>query len=172
MVGQPRLGRHPSALAIQRNRCVDTMIPEWLSIGDLPPGVHFATWTRIEDRLAFNPRRRRLLAGFREACEHLRKAGCRLVYLDGSFVTARDHPGDLDACWDIQNVDDKKLDPVFWDFKQGRAAQKRRFLGEFFPAQLPEGATGRLFVEFFQVNKLTGELKGIVAIRLRGSRRR
>ena len=51
-------------------------------------------------------------------------------------------------------------------------AQKRRFLGEFFPAQLPEGATGRQFVEFFQVNKLTGEPKGVVAIRLRGSRRR
>ena len=139
------------------------MIPEWLSIGDLPPGVHFATWTRIEDRLAFNPRRRRLLAGFREACEHLRKAGCRLVYLDGSFVTARDHPGDFDACRDIQNVDDKKLDPVFWDFKQGRAAQKRRFLGEFFPAQLPEGATGRLFVEFFHDWRAEGNSRDSVA---------
>jgi hypothetical protein len=51
-------------------------------------------------------------------------------------------------------------------------AQKRRFLGEFFPAQLPEGATGRAFVEFFQVNKLTGEPKGILAIRLRGGRKR
>jgi len=147
------------------------MIPEWLSNGDLPPGVHFATWTEIEDRLAFNPRRRRLLAGFREACEELREAGCGLVYLDGSFVTTRAHPGDFDACWDIQNVDDGKLDPVFWDFSQARAAQKRRFLGEFFPAQLPEGATGRLFLEFFQVNKLTGEPKGIVAIRLQPSRK-
>ena len=59
-----------------------------------------------------------------------------------------------------------------WDFSQGRAEQKRRFLGEFFPAQLPEGATGRAFVEFFQVNKLTGEPKGVVAIRLRGARKR
>ena len=116
--------------------------------------------------------RHRLLAGFREACELLRKAGCRLIYLDGSFVTAKERPGDFDACWDIQQADDEVLDPVFWDFSEGRAAQKRRFLGEFFPAQLPEGATGRVFVEFFQVNKLTGEPKGIVAIRLRGSRKR
>ncbi len=113
-----------------------------------------------------------MLAGFREACELLRKAGCRLVYLDGSFVTTKPHPGDFDACWDIQHVDEDALDPVFWDFSQGRAAQKRRFLGEFFPAQLPEGATGRAFVEFFQVNKLTGEAKGIVAIRLRGIKKR
>lgn len=61
---------------------------------------------------------------------------------------------------------------MFWNFSQGSAAQKRRFLGEFFPAQLLEGATGRAFVGFFQVNKLTGEPKGILAIRLRGSRKR
>ena len=133
------------------------MIPEWSTNGELPPGVHLATWAQIEESLA---------------CELLRKAGCRLVYLDGSFVTTKEHPGDFDACWDIQQVDDGALDPVFWDFSEGRAAQKRRFLGEFFPAQLPEGATGRVFVEFFQVNKLTGEPKGIVAIRLRGSRKR
>jgi hypothetical protein len=92
------------------------MIPEWLINGDLPPGVHFATWRDVEDRLSFNPRRQRLLAGFRQACQELRKAGCRLVYLDGSFVTRKEHPGDFDACWDVQNVDDNKLDPVFWDF--------------------------------------------------------
>ena len=129
------------------------MIPEWLSNGDLPPGVHFTAWPEIQERLAFNPRRRRMSEGFRRACEDLRTAGCRLVYLDGSFVTAKEHPGDFDACWDIRNVDDALLDPVFLDFSHGRAAQKRRFLGEFFPAQLPEGATGRAFVDFFQVNK-------------------
>ncbi|MBL8234415.1 MAG: hypothetical protein JNL98_38310 [Bryobacterales bacterium] len=95
-----------------------------------------------------------------------------MVYLDGSFVTTKRHPGDFDACWDIQGVDEDMLDPVFWDFSDGRAAQKRRFGGEFFPAQLPEGATGRAFVEFFQVNKLTGARKGIVAVRLRGGRKR
>src|ERR1035438_9362546 len=148
------------------------MIPAWLTNGDLPPGVHFATWREIGECLTFNPRRQRFLAGFRRACQELRKAGCRLVYLDGSFVTRKEHPGDFDACWDVQNVDIDKLDPVFWDFSRGRAAQKLRFLGELFPVQLPEGATGRAFVEFFQVNKLTGEPKGILAIRLGRSRRK
>jgi hypothetical protein len=41
-------------------------------------------------------------------------------------------------------------------------AQKRRYLGEFFPAQMPEGASGRLFLEFFQTDKETGRPKGIV----------
>ena len=93
-------------------------------------------------------------------------------YLDGSFVTRKERPGDFDACWDVQNVDDARLDPVFWDFSRGRAAQKQRFLGELFPAQLPEGATGRAFVDFFQVNRTSGESKGILAIRLGRSRRK
>lgn len=136
------------------------MIPEWLANGDLPAGVHFGTWKEVQDRLGFNAWRKRLMAGFRNGCEELRRAGCALVYLDGSFVTRKEKPGDFDACWDIQDVDEEKLNPVFWDFSQGRAAQKRQFLGEFFPAQLPEGATGKAFVEFFQVNKLTGKPKG------------
>jgi hypothetical protein len=148
------------------------MIPEWLPNGDLPPGVHFATWREIETRLSFNLRRRRLMDGLRRACEALRKAGCRLVYLDGSFVTRKKRPGDFDACWDVQNVDDGRLDPVFWDFSHDRAAQKQRYGGEFLPAQLPEGATGKAFIDFFRVNKLTGEPKGILAIRLRGKRKR
>ena len=112
-----------------------------------------------------------LFAGFRQGCEELRKAGCRLVYLDGSFVTAKANPGDFDACWDIRNVEEDGLDPVFWNFSHGRAAQKRRFLGEFFPAQLPEGATGWAFIQFFQTNRLTGEPKGILAVRLRRNRK-
>ena len=122
--------------------------------------------------MSFTPRRRRLLAGFREACRLLQKAGCRLGCLDGSFVTTKEHPDDFDACWDIQSVDEDALDPVFWDFSQGRAAQKKRFGGEFFPAQFPEGASGRAFVGSFQINKLTGDPKGIVAIRMGRSRKR
>ena len=86
----------------QRSCSIDTMIPRWSTNGDLPPGVHFATWPELEDRLAFNSRRHRMLAGFRQACEELRKAGCRLVYLDGSFVTRKQRPGDFDACWEFR----------------------------------------------------------------------
>src|SRR5260370_8112378 len=100
------------------------MIPAWLTNGDLPPGVHFATWVEIEDRLSFNARRQRLLAGFRQACEELRKAGCRLVYLGGSFVTRKEHPGDFDACGEVRNLGDAKLDPLSCDFSRGAATPK------------------------------------------------
>ena len=112
------------------------------------------------------PRRKQLLKGLREALVLLKTAGCRLVYLDGSFVTSKPTPGDFDACWVVNGVDVDKLDPVFLDFSHARPQQKGRFGGEFFPADLSEGATGRTFLEFFQTDKETGDAKGIVVIDL------
>ena len=97
----------------------------------------------------------------------LAAAGCKAVFLNGSFVTAKEFPGDIDACWDIRGVDPAAVDPVFFDFDNGREAQKRRFMCEFFPAQVPEGASGKTFLEFFQTDKDTGNPKGIVAIDVR-----
>ena len=36
-----------------------------------------------------------------------------------------------------------------------------------FPAQLPNGTSGKTFLEFFQTDKRTGEPKGIIALDLR-----
>ena len=75
-------------------------------------------------------------------------------------------PNDFDGCWNISGVDPTKLDPVLLDFSDGRAAQKAKYLGELFPAEIPEGASGRTFLEFFQIDKHTGGQKGIVGIDL------
>ena len=145
---------------------------EGAALGSASPGEHLAEWPAIVERFGTTPWRRQLLEGLASALRDLRAAGCKRAYIDGSFVTVKEHPGDFDACWDVRNVNDDKLDPVFLDFSQGRVAQKQRFLGELFPAQLPEGATGRAFVDFFQVNKTSAEPKGILAIRLGRSRRK
>jgi hypothetical protein len=142
------------------------VIPPFESPGRLPPGIHSASWRQIEAAFGFTARRTQLLKGLREALALLKAAGCRLVYLDGSFVTSKPMPGDFDACWAVDGVDVEKLDPVFLDFTNGRARQKQRFGGEFFPAELPEGRTGRTFLEFFQTDKESGDTKGIVAIDL------
>jgi hypothetical protein len=97
----------------------------------------------------------------------LRTAGYRRVYIDGSFVCAKKMPGDFDACWDTDGVDPEILDPVFLTFERKRAAQKRKYLGEFFPVSMTEGGTGSTFLEFFQVDKETGRPKGIILLSLR-----
>lgn len=143
------------------------MIPAFDQTGKLPAGIHRVTWKELELRLGFTPRRVQLLAGLRNALTLLRKAGCRRVYIDGSFVTTKPQPGDFDARWAVAGVEPEKLDPVFLDFSRARAAQKARFLGEFFPANLPEGLTGKTFLDFFQTDKETGDAKGMLALDLR-----
>jgi hypothetical protein len=142
------------------------LIPQFDEKGLLPEGVHSATLEEVVARFGFNEHRRGLLSGFIEALHLLRAAGCHRLYMDGSFVTAKAHPNDIDACWDISGVNPDVLDPVFFDFDNGRAAQKARFGAEFFPAQTPEGVTGRTFLEFFQVDKQTGAPKGIIELNL------
>ena len=71
-------------------------------------------------------------------------------------------PGDFDACWDADGVDLEKLDPIFFDFADGRAAQKARFGGELFP-NVVESGSGLVFADFFQNERDTGR-KGIVML--------
>jgi hypothetical protein len=141
------------------------MIPEFNRDGRLPPGIHWATWQEVQSRFGFSPRRLQLLGGLRAALGALNRAGCSNAYIYCSFVTAKREPGDYDA-WDIDGVNVEALDSVFLDFSRGRAAQKRKYSGEFFPAQMPEGASGRVFLEFFQTDKQTGRSKGIVGLNL------
>lgn len=108
-----------------------------------------------------------MLAGLRRALEALRLAHCAVVYINGSFVTAKTLPGDFDACWSVAGVDPALLDPVLLDFSDSRAAQKAKYGGELFPAELAEGATGKIWLEFFQQDRATGRVKGIVAMELR-----
>ncbi|HKG01824.1 MAG TPA: hypothetical protein VKB03_01475 [Conexibacter sp.] len=117
-------------------------------------------------RYATNTRRRELLDGLLDALRSLERAGCRAAYLDGSFVTAKELPGDFDACWEIAGVDPALLDGELLDFSDRRAAQKARYGGELFPAETAAEPAGTTFLDYFQRDRSTGQPKGIVAIDL------
>ena len=136
--------------------------------GNLPPGIHDATWSELETALGWTTQRQQFLDGLRRACEQLRSAGCRRVYVDGSFATAKEVPGDFDGCWEAGGVDASALDPVLLDFSSKRARQKAKYGGELFIANSLAGPTGARFLEFFQRDKATGKPKGIIAIDLGG----
>jgi len=141
------------------------MIPPFDERGNLPPGIHKASWAEIEARFGATPWRRSLLLGLRDALERLRSAGAGTVYLDGSFVTSKVAPADFDACWSSQGVDIDALDPVFLDFARGRERQKGRFRGEFLPADAIASPPGIRALDFFQ-GKHTSRPKGIVELEL------
>lgn len=142
------------------------MIPAFGKDGYLPPGEHAAAWDDIEDRFGGNKRRDWLLGGLRRALKALKRAGCHTAYVDGSFVTDKTEPNDFDGVWDIRDVKGALLDPVLLNFDHDRLQQKTKYHGEFFPAQLPEAASGKVFLEFFQTRTDTGDEKGIVRIDL------
>ena len=98
----------------------------------------------------------------------MRTAGCQRVYIDGSFVTAKELPGDFDGCWETAGVDLNMLEglaPVLLDTRAPRQAQKQAYGGELFPADYPADWQGRPFLTFFQHSR-DGTPKGIVVLDL------
>ncbi|MCA9839624.1 MAG: hypothetical protein KC422_22130 [Trueperaceae bacterium] len=98
----------------------------------------------------------------------MKVAGCERAYVDGSFVTSKALPGDYDVCYETVGMTRAKLDPALTSFANGRAAQKAKFFGEFFPAHSPATLAPRpIYLEFFQQVKYSNRKKGIVALDLR-----
>ena len=140
--------------------------PHEPSTGNLPPGEHLATWANVVERFGATPWRRQLLDGLACALRDLRAAGCKRAYIDGSFITTKEHPGDFDACWDLDGVDFDVIDEVLLTFDAGRRAQKAKYRGELFPADAAADPLGTLFRDFFQRDR-DGNPKGIVVIDLK-----
>ena len=133
--------------------------------GNLPPGEHLAEWSTVIERFGTTPWRKQLLDGLAHALRDLRAAGCKRVYVNGSFITTKAHPGDFDACWDLDGVDFDLIDEVLLNFDSGRRAQKAKYRGELFPADLAADPLGTLFRDFFQHDR-DGNPKGIIVIDL------
>lgn len=131
----------------------------------LPPGIHLATWSELVERFGTNERRCVILAGLLRALQALKAAGCQRAFIDGSFITSKEVPGDFDGCWDDDGVDFDALDPVLLDFYGHREAQKAKFKGELFIATTPADELGTLFLDFFQLDR-DGRSKGIIQIDL------
>lgn len=146
------------------------MIPTAINIGGewdvLPPGIHDASMGEIEHRFASTPHRKSLFEGFKQGVHALQLAGCKTIYLDGSFITTKTVPGDFDVCWDPIGVDGHKIDPVLLDFSNKRQNQKNKYGGEFFPSSAKADGI-RTFLEYFQIDKSTGSLKGIIRLQLK-----
>lgn len=140
------------------------MIPEFDPGGKLPPGIHPSSWESFVSRFGTTDYRRRLISGLKHALDSLKVAGCRRAYIDGSFVTDKEQPGDYDACWDPVGVNASLLHPVLLRFENQRLQQKIVFYGELFPSHWPATPAGERFIEFFQTDKSTGARKGIVLL--------
>jgi len=74
------------------------MIPAFRPDGYLPEGTHVASEAEITFRFgSTSPRRRRLALRLRRWIELARQVRAPRLMVDGSFVTAKDDPDDVDA---------------------------------------------------------------------------
>jgi len=143
------------------------VIPEFDENGNLPPGIYFCEWDEFKYRFSTNFKRAQMIHGLELAMTQLKAAGCRTIYIDGSFVTSKSTPGDFDACWDSEDVDRNYLQenaPRLLNFLD-RIAQKSKYKGELFPSDQPVGDSGLTSLEFFQYDRNLNK-KGILAIDL------
>ncbi len=143
------------------------VIPEFDDNGNLPPGVYWAEWEEFRERFSLNYKRQRMIQGLELVMTQLKAAGCRVIYINGSFVTSEPDPGDFDACYDNETVDENYLRihaPKLLNHYD-RAAQKAKYKGEVFPSNQPVGNYGDNSFDFFQSDRL-GNKKGIIAIDL------
>jgi hypothetical protein len=141
------------------------VIPSFTSAGLLPQGIHEASWLEVVEHLGGSSRRKHLLRGLLAGLRALRSAGCEVAYIDGSFVTAKLEPGDIDVCYESDSMNFRLLDPVLKDFSNRRTAQKQKYGSEFFEAEAEAVPDGTLYLDFFQLTK-DGKRKGIISLRL------
>jgi len=80
--------------------------------GYLPGGTHDASLEEIRARYATNFRRREIFAGLEHVLKLLAARGVKTVWVDGSFITSKARPSDVDLIY----VSPSGSDPDTWDW--------------------------------------------------------
>lgn len=138
------------------------------SVGDgyLPEGLYLASVAAAMFRFGSStPRRRRLALRLRRWVELTRLVGGRRLLVDGSFVTAKDEPNDIDAV---------VLLPADFERQVERSIEAALELEEMLLTRRPEEilaaedeADWSEWVEFFsRTRESDGRRKGLVEIEL------
>jgi hypothetical protein len=146
-------------------------IPPLDENGLLPPGVHDCTLTEIAARFGGfqgNEQRPRLMAKLEVFVMEARASGIvRLVLVDGSFVTGKDAPNDVDLIVVVAKEHDFSADllPLAYNVVSKRRVQ-RRFGFDILVARDGSVEYGK-WVQFFQQVRLEpAHRKGILRLRL------
>lgn len=75
------------------------MIPGYVDGLNLPVGGHLCSLSELEERFAWNDRRKRLFEVLVNVIRLAKRCGFLHALLGGSFPTAKDLPDDIDVTW-------------------------------------------------------------------------
>jgi hypothetical protein len=144
----------------------ESRIPDFRRDGYLPEGVFLATEAEVTFRFgSANRKRRRLILRVRHWIRLARDVGAVRLRIDGSFVTAKPEPADVDAV---------VLLPSDFEARVGAGSDAAIELEEMLLTRRPEeifAAEDRAdwdeWVEFFsRTRELDGRRKGLVEVQL------
>ena len=146
------------------------MIPIFESSGNLPQGIHVATIEEFEARFSNTIKRKQLFEKLIEIIDLLRKFDCEAIYVDGSYVTNKRLPKDIDICWEDVDESGNEL----YDFAElmapilfaPREEQQKKYKADILPAHFKSIEKKKFFINYFQQDKTTQLPKGIIKIKI------
>ena len=111
-----------------------------------------------------NPRRMDQINNALQFFRIFHTCGCQTVFIDGSFVTKKKYPEDIDLCFDMTSVSNEKMEEVFPQFFDPNEIGKirRNSLCHIFHFS----ATDTRLFDLFQYDR-DGNFKGFVKLNLK-----
>lgn len=142
------------------------MIPAFRPDGYLPEGLHLAGEAEVTFRFGSStPRRRRLILRLRRWVSLAREVGVRRFLIDGSFVTSKPEPDDIDAAGLLPSefqAQVERSDDAALELEQMLLTRRPE---ELFAAE--DDSDWNEWVEFFaRTREADDRRKGIVEIQL------
>lgn len=141
-------------------------IPAFREDGYLPTGLHEASKEEVIARFGQStPRREYLMGRLRHWLELARAVGARRFFINGSFVTDKAEPGDVDAVVWLPDDFRAQVEVGNPEAIELQTMLRTREPKELFPAHSQEMWEG--WVGFFnQTREADGRRKGVVEVRL------
>lgn len=142
------------------------MIPAFRSDGYLPAGLHVATLAEVTFRFgSFTARRRRLAIRLRRWFDLARQTQCLRLLIDGSFVTEKPEPDDIDAVILLPESFQRQVDDGLESAVELEQMLLTRRPEEIFAAE--DDADWNEWFEFFsRTREADGRRKGLVEVEL------
>lgn len=142
----------------------DLRIPQFRDGGYLPEGLHQASEAEVLFRFGSPTRhRRRLALRLRRWVDLARQVGGRRLLIDGSFVTAKDKPNDIDAVILLPSNFQEQIEEGIAPALELEEMLMTRLPEEIFAAE--DETDWNEWVEFFsRTREADGRRKGLVEI--------
>ena len=145
------------------------MIPGLTDEGLLPAGIYETDFDELRGKMGWSRKRLALLDGLEQALKLLAESGVKRVYLDGSFVTDKDRPNDIDGCYDLTAGAAAevltRMAPIFPPTPENRKRARELYGADFFPAAATELGSGQPFLQFFQKDR-EGRERGVLMLEI------